>query len=213
MKEKGKYRLLKLFSIYIVAVLVGLIFALLFDGLKLYSIVFYIIVIFGLYLYAKKEKPMWEPWVGKVYREGWIRAGISTLFILVCIILVITLKTAVWMEGIYEEFKFDIFAFIGTCCLAPITEEIIFRGIVLDILREKHSNAFAIIFSAVIFYIVHGKFMNIGTLFLGLFAGWTVIKAKSVIPGVMIHFIWNVVIYFSPVIASYLANSNFVHRF
>jgi membrane protease YdiL (CAAX protease family) len=207
LKQKKDYRLLKLFGIYVSAVLFGLMLAIMFDGCKIYATAFYLVVIFGLYVYIKKENIRWKLWLGRVHRDGIVRIVISAIFMLILILLTVALRTAVWKEGITENFEFDIFVFIGTCCLAPLTEEFICRGIILDILKEKHSHTFAIIASAVIFYIIHGNPMNICSLLFGLFAGWMMIKAKSIIPSVIMHFVWNIIIYFLPVIALNLANT------
>ena len=48
---------------------------------------------------------------------------------------------------------------------------------------------------------------NIFTGVFGLFAGWVIIKAKSIIPGMIMHLMWNTVIFFLPVLASNIANA------
>lgn len=207
MKEEKKCRLLKLFLIYIIAIIVGLLTAILFKGTKVYATVFYLVVIAGLYVYVKKENIMWRPWLGKANKEGTARIIVFTIFILIFTAFILALRTAIWKEGITEDFTFDIFAFIGSCCLAPLTEEFVCRGIVVDILKEKHSNTFAVFVSAIIFYIIHGNPMNVGAMVFGLFAGWVIIKAKSIIPGMMMHLMWNTVIFFLPVLASNIANA------
>lgn len=207
MEIKKKYRLLKLFGIYIAAIIFGLIPAILFKGTKIHAIVFYLVIAVGLYIYVKKENIIWQPWFGKVHKEGLVRIIISAICMLALIILAIALRTGILMEGTAEDFKFNIFLFISSCCLAPLIEEFLFRGIVFDILKEKHSNTFVVIVSSIIFYMAHGTPTNIGTLIFGLFAGWMIIKTKSIIPGVIIHFVWNTIIYFLPVIASNIANA------
>lgn len=205
--ENKKYRILKLLCIYIAAIVLGLILAILSDDTNFYATAFYLVIIVGLYIYIYKENIMWQPWLGKVHKEGLVRIIVSATFVLALIILTIALRTAVWMEGITEDFKFDIFVFIASCCLAPLTEEFLCRGIVFDILKEKHSNTFAVIVSAIIFYIIHGDLMNVGALIFGLLAGWMKIKVESIVPGVIIHFVWNTIIFFLPVIASNIANT------
>ena len=150
--ENKKYRLLKLLCIYIAAIVLGLILAILSDDTNFYATAFYLVIIVGLYIYIYKENIMWQPWLGKVHKEGLVRIIVSATFVLALIILTIALRTAVWMEGITEDFKFDIFVFIASCCLAPLIEEFLCRGIVFDILKEKHSNTFAVIVSAIIFF-------------------------------------------------------------
>lgn len=201
-----KCRLLKLFFIYIIAIIVGLLIAVLFKGSKVYATVFYLVVIVGLYRYIKKENIVWRPWLGKANKEGLARIIVFTTFILTFTVFVIAVRTAIWKEGITEDFEFDIFTFLGSCCLAPLTEEFVCRGIIVDILREKHSNTFTVFVSAIIFYVIHGDPMNVGAMIFGLLAGWVILKAKSIIPGMIMHLVWNTAIYFLPVIALTIAN-------
>ena len=204
---RKRYRMLKLFCIYIMAIVIGLVFAVMFEAVKVHATVFYLAVIIGLFWYIKKENIAWRSWFGKVHKEGVARIVVSALFVIFLLITVITLRTAVWMEGLKEEFKFDVFAFIGSCCLAPLTEELVCRGIIFDLLREKHSNTYSVIISSIIFYVIHGNLMNIGTLFFGVLTGWMVIKTKSIVPGVIMHFIWNSVIFFLPAVAAGIGQS------
>lgn len=63
-----------------------------------------------------------------------------------------------------------------------------------------------VLVSAIIFYVIHGNPLNVGALIFGLFSGWVIVKAKSIIPGMIMHFVWNATIFFLPVLASCIAN-------
>ena len=95
--ENKKYRILKLLCIYIAAIVLGLILAILSDETNLYATAFYLVIIVGLYIYIYKENIMWQPWLGKVHKEGLVRIIVSATFVLALIILTIALRTAVWM--------------------------------------------------------------------------------------------------------------------
>ena len=53
--ENKKYRILKLLCIYIAAIVLGLILAILSDDTNFYATAFYLVIIVGLYIYIYKE--------------------------------------------------------------------------------------------------------------------------------------------------------------
>lgn len=84
---------------------------------------------------------------------------------------------------------------IGAIFLGAIFEEIIFRGIILRGLLFTYSPKKAIIFSAIIFGIIHVKPLQIwGAIILGLFFGWIFYKTKSIGNTIILHFTANIII-------------------
>lgn len=81
-----------------------------------------------------------------------------------------------------------------TIAVTPaIFEEIAFRGFILGVLR-KIDDRFAIVVSAFLFGIAHGNLEQAPFAFiLGLFLGVLVIKTNSLLPGMMIHFVNNLI--------------------
>lgn len=81
---------------------------------------------------------------------------------------------------------------LGAIILAPLFEEIIFRGIVLRGLLSTYSPKKAIIYSAVIFGIIHGKPLQIwGAMVIGLFFGWIYYKTKNIGVTILLHLVLN----------------------
>ena len=85
-----------------------------------------------------------------------------------------------------------------------MVEEIVCRGIIVDILKEKHGDIFVVLVSALIFYVIHGKPTHIGTFIFGILSSWMVLKTKSIIPGIILHFLWNLGYYFFPWIVPFV---------
>lgn len=84
---------------------------------------------------------------------------------------------------------------IGAIFLGSIFEEIIFRGIVLRGFLLSYSPKKAIIFSAIIFGIIHGHPLQIwGALVFGLFFGWIFYKTKSIGNTIILHFAANFIV-------------------
>jgi len=75
---------------------------------------------------------------------------------------------------------------------APILEELLFRGVILDGLLKNYQPVHAILFSAFLFALVHGNLaQGIGAFLGGILMGWIYWKTQSVIPGILIHFFNN----------------------
>lgn len=102
-------------------------------------------------------------------------------------------------EKLFEQIMGEPTGYIAIGLLAPLAEELVFRGAILrkllGVFGEKWHWA-AIVISALIFGIVH---MNIpqfvhATL-IGLLLGWMYYRTHSILPGVMFHWINNTVAY------------------
>lgn len=84
---------------------------------------------------------------------------------------------------------------IGAVLIAPILEEIIFRSIILKGLLTRHSPKYAIIFSALIFGLVHGKPLQIwGAFIIGLIFGWIYYKTQSIGTTILLHSFLNLTV-------------------
>ena len=72
--------------------------------------------------------------------------------------------------------------------MAPILEEIIFRGIVLDGLLKNYSPAKAILISSILFAAVHLNPWQFVTAFIGgLFIGWVYYRTRNLAYAIIIH--------------------------
>lgn len=84
-----------------------------------------------------------------------------------------------------------LFAFV-TAIVAPITEELFFRGFLFKGLREKYGWVNALIFSSIIFALFHGQLATlIPTFLLGALFAYTYQRTESVYPGMILHFVVN----------------------
>ena len=85
-----------------------------------------------------------------------------------------------------------ILAFITLVVAAPILEEFIFRGIVLDGLLKNYSPAKSIFFSALLFGLVHlNPWQFLTGVLIGLFMGWVYYHTRSLLATIMIHAVAN----------------------
>lgn len=82
-------------------------------------------------------------------------------------------------------------SFLALACIAPIFEEIAFRGICLHVFA-KYGTRFAIIASSMLFSLLHGNVIQSLFAFgLGVLLSLLTLKAKSIIPATIIHFANN----------------------
>ena len=98
-----------------------------------------------------------------------------------------------FMKELFESMmKNDIYSVIMVAVMAPIFEEIIFRGFILNGLLKNYSPTKAILWSATLFGIVHlNPWQFIGAFIIGAVIGWLYWKTNSIIPGMLIHFVNN----------------------
>ena len=85
-----------------------------------------------------------------------------------------------------------IYALLRAAVLAPVFEELIFRGVVLDGLLKQYQPAKAIFWSAILFSIIHldpiqGSFAFV----VGLLLGWVFWKTRSLLLCILLHAINN----------------------
>ena len=99
------------------------------------------------------------------------------------------------IRGAYEGALW--LAIIGVALVAPLVEEIVFRGMVFGWLRGRTPLVWAIIISAALFALEHIGFLQL-TLFLPIFAMGVVLAilyhhARSIWPTVLVHATFNLV--------------------
>lgn len=74
------------------------------------------------------------------------------------------------------------------CVLAPVLEEMLFRGIILRSFLVQYERWYAIAGSAVVFGFAHGNlYQFVGASLFGLFAGWLYERTRSLVPSIALH--------------------------
>ena len=109
--------------------------------------------------------------------------------------------TSHWSEWFDEELAFgDATAILanvaGSVVLAPLFEEVVFRGILFATLRSALRPATAIALSGAIFGVAHGYgvvgFLDVA--FSGMLWAWAFEKTGSILPGMVAHAVTNLVV-------------------
>ena len=83
--------------------------------------------------------------------------------------------------------------FLGLIIIIPgFFEEIIFRGIFLHGFTKSYSTLRSIIYSSVLFGLIHlNPWQFVGAFLIGLISAWIFIKTKSIIISILIHMLNN----------------------
>lgn len=83
-------------------------------------------------------------------------------------------------------------AFMKVAVVAPIVEELIFRGLILHGFRRNYNGFVAVFMSALLFALFHlNPWQFPATFVLGLLLGWIVIRTNSIILSILGHSINN----------------------
>lgn len=85
----------------------------------------------------------------------------------------------------------NILMFVYAVLIAPITEELLFRGLILRAF-QRTGRTFAIVASALLFGMIHGNFLQTVPAFLmGMVMGYVAVRCGSILPAIGIHMLNN----------------------
>ncbi len=91
---------------------------------------------------------------------------------------------------------------IAVVIVAPVFEEIFFRGLLLSTLRKGMSTGLAIFLSAVIFGVAHGQILWMAyTFIVGLVFAYVVVKTGSIATSMVLHIVFN---FFGDIVGRYI---------
>jgi uncharacterized protein len=86
-------------------------------------------------------------------------------------------------------------AFMKVAIVAPVVEELIFRGVILQGFRRNYSSFTAVFMSAVLFSLFHlNPWQMPATFILGLLLGWLMVRTQSLILAILGHSVNNLLV-------------------
>ena len=102
-------------------------------------------------------------------------------------------------QQIFSSLMKEPWGYVAVGILAPLAEEVVFRGAILRTLlgiMSKKNHWVAIMISAAIFGIVHANLAQfINALLMGLLLGWMYYRTGSLVPGILLHWVNNTMAY------------------
>ena len=101
------------------------------------------------------------------------------------------------VEAEFEMIMQNRWGYLVVGLLAPLVEEMVFRGAILrSLLRWKENPWVGIVISALLFALIHMNPAQMPHAFLiGLLLGWMYYRTDSIVPGVVYHWVNNTVAY------------------
>lgn len=101
------------------------------------------------------------------------------------------------LSGEFDMILRDRWGYLAVGLLAPVAEEVVFRGAILRSLLQWNKRHWLCIFiSALLFAVVHGNPAQMPHAFLvGLLLGWMFYRTGSIVPGVVYHWVNNTIAY------------------
>jgi membrane protease YdiL (CAAX protease family) len=156
--------------------------------------------------------------VALFFRTGWtpmsrdyIKSRPWSVFFWVVVLALGTIIPAEWTSekanlmmpdeavALFEGIMKEPWGYAAIGILAPIAEEVVFRGAVTRVLLNifpKQYHWAGIIVAALIFGVVHLNLaQGIHAFIIGLLLGWMYYRTRSIIPGVVLHWVNNSVAY------------------
>jgi membrane protease YdiL (CAAX protease family) len=115
--------------------------------------------------------------------------------------LVLMLAGSVVMEpllGLFPDKYFEMmneaigsggWAILTTVILAPVCEEMLFRGLILEYIKQKRGVTAAVVLSALIFGLVHAPILPqmVGAFIMGIMLGYVYVLTGSLLSVIIIH--------------------------
>ena len=140
--------------------------------------------------------------------RNWLQTRPWTVLIWCCVAALGTIIPSEWlqeqlpelpdlMEPEFDMILKDRWGYCAIGLLAPVAEELVFRGAVLRALLAWSKNHWGmIVLSALFFALVHGNPVQMPHAFLiGLLLGWMYWRTGSIIPSIAFHWVNNSVAY------------------
>ena len=149
---------------------------------------------------------LWQKWA--VVARHWIQTRPWVVLVWCVLAALGTIIPSAWLQEqmpdlpnfVEEEFDMILrnrYGYFVVGLLAPLAEELVFRGAILRSLLKWNSRPWvAILIYAVLFSAAHMNPAQIPhTLLIGLLLGWLYYRTDSIVPGVVFHWVNNTVAY------------------
>ena len=128
-------------------------------------------------------------------RLVFMAAGLTPILYLVSILIINTLPQE-WLEDYMEASAAlkdtGLLTMLSAVIIAPLVEEIVFRGLVLTRLRRGMPGWLAVLVAALVFGVCHGQIVWIAYAFvMSTVFGFIALRARSIWPSLTAHLIFN----------------------
>ncbi len=155
-----------------------------------------VLVILTIFFLVRKKKPLAEAGLVRTEPACVGAACAAAPLLYAAVTLVMSLLPEAWLESYIDASaaltQDDVFTILATVVLAPITEEVIFRGLIFSRLERAMPGWLAAVLSALAFGLCHGQPAWMAYAFvLGLVFAFLRLRTGSILPSMLAHFIFN----------------------
>ncbi len=176
-------------------VLASLIFIPSGNSVNLTNVVLYYVFMTSLaFLFFTREGFSLRIWFPNYYKG--ILKGIIYFPISMALNIFISILFPIDIEKLQNPQSLENFSmftlFLLTCVIAPMSEEVMFRGYIQEYLRGRLNPNFTIILSALIFSFYHPFALFPYVFTLGAFLSYIREKQNSLVPGIVVHSMNNI---------------------
>ena len=163
-----------------------------------------IMAIYSIFIYRK-------------YFKGTSFKKIKISYALIVFAIAITVAVIVYIvTGDFKGHSSILITIVITTFLVGVSEELMFRGIVFSGIEEKNGTLNALIYSSLLFSLLHAvnvfgglpfKSMIIQmilTFVYGILAGGIRVKSNNIFPFMIFHFLWDMMVFTNPIVKSHI---------
>ena len=122
--------------------------------------------------------------------------GISTSLLVGCVLSLLpeSMLEAYAESSAWLQEGSLVIALISTVIVAPITEELVFRGLIFTRLHQGMPQVLALLITCIVFGLLHGQPIWMAYAFLlGLLLNWVYIRYRSLLANMVLHVTFNLV--------------------
>lgn len=206
--DYGKIKLLELVGIYMIAFVLGVLFRIYGGsiGILLSGTAFYFLPFMWILIKLNTKKIPFQLWTAKVKKLTLYDSFFVAIFFISIPVAFIIIEAILFKEGQMEYEKVCWQKVIVLAILAPIAEELICRGIILQSFVNKYSVRKSVWLSAIVFYIIHINIFDLLTIFAGVMFAVLMIEHCNLYMTMAIHFLWNLILQLKPLLIAILHN-------
>jgi uncharacterized protein len=107
----------------------------------------------------------------------------------------------VFAEPFRQLFSGGLPALVALVIVAPLTEELLFRGLILTGFLRRYGAVRAVIYSSILFALSHlNPYQFPAGLAMGLFLGWLYVRTRTLWPCMLMHAAFNAAVFFLPLL-------------
>lgn len=154
------------------------------------------LVILAAFFLLRRKNPFRESGFLATHGRFVFTAIAITPILYAVVTVILSLLPEAWLDAYAEASaalnQTGVIVVIATVLVAPIVEEIIFRGLILSRLHRVMPGWLAVLVSALVFGICHGQAVWMAYAFvLGVIFGFLALRSKSIWPSLAAHILFN----------------------